>query len=269
MTNFLSLPDEVLFCWLKYCDNRNIRLINRRIYLIRDDWFKHRVLNLIPLNHSIWNSSWFLFMLVSYVKELDSVRFHSRKLLFSSILSSYGLDVLRLNSLETMEYICDSWEIIYSLLARPIPIFNYATSTNNFILPMNNFCGKLSSTNKHSLITVPFNVWICVKDMTYIRYINKIVIQVKSYETNRLVNYFFASYLHKVIKKPGIYCIKIGTISYNFLRSQNVKSDDTNSLNFYSSINIHYYIITETEYTFNDKLKVSGYSFDNFNSYYR
>lgn len=268
MTNLLCLPDEVLFCWLEYCDNRNLRLISRGIYLVRNRWFRHKVLNLIPLNQSIWNSDSFLSVLISYIKELDSIRFHSRKLLYTSTLSSYSLDSLVLNPLETMEYICDSWEIIYSLLVRPIPISNHTISTNNFILPVNNLWRDLSSVNRHSLITIPFNVWICVKDMKYTRYINKIVIQLKSYETDKLESYFFDSYLHEFIKKPGIYCITIGDIPYDFLRTQNIKSNDMHSLSFYCPVNIHYYINTENRDTFHDKLKVLGYSFDSFNSYY-
>lgn len=82
----------------------------------------------------------------------------------------------------------------------------------------------------------------------------------------RLINQsiiFFDSYLHEFIKEPGIYCIKIGDIPYNFFRSQNFQSNNgAGPLSFYSPINI------ETNEMINQKLNILGYSFDDFNSYY-
>ncbi|CAL9732748.1 hypothetical protein MOUN0_O05028 [Monosporozyma unispora] len=271
MSDFNCLPDEVLCHCLKFCDNKNIRIIDRRFYYLRNEWFKHKVLTIFPLGHPIWDT--ILTPLIQYIKELDSIRNKARLLLYSS--TNYNK---RYHSMECMEYISDSWEIIYSILKRPLPLYNFENGVNSRyqiqrrdrhfqILSDNNVTlPKLTPTEVTNITQgrnkLPLNIWIYIEDIKYASYVSKIITEFSSYETNELEMFFFGCYLHEWIKEPGVYCIKLGDIPNRFITS-------TANGNLYTPIKISSYIGNEVNWNFENKLKILGYSFDNFSPYYQ
>lgn len=268
MSKLSYLPDEVLCQCLRFCDNKNVRVVNRRFYHVRNEWFKHRVLTIFPLGHPVWET--ILTPLVKYIKELDPIRIKARQLLLVCLLqSSPNFNSGHSHEMETMEYIADSWEIIYSILKRPLPVYNFDSSldtiyqtqrrdrhfqilsNNNIILP------RLNQSNSQNNNKLPVNVWIYIEDVHYSRYINKIITEFSSYETNEVEVFFFGTYLHEWIKEPGVYCIKLGDIPQRFITPHNTK-------NSYSPFKISTYIGNEVNWSFNNRLKILGYSFDIF-----
>lgn len=272
MSKLECLPDEVLCQCLKFCDNKNVRIVNRRFYHIRNEWFKHKVLTIFPLSHPVWET--ILTPLVQYIKELDPIRGKARLLLLYLLHSSQNFDAGHVYPMESMQYIADSWEIIYSILQRPLPVYNFDNSmdsryqiqrrdrhfqilsNNNIILPnFNQFeTNSIGQNNKK----LPLNVWIYIEDVHYSRYINKIITEFSSYGTqNEVEVFFFGTYLHEWIKEPGVYCIKLGDIPYRFMNTRNTTDS-------YSPFAISSYIGNEVNWNFSNKLRILGYSFDVF-----
>lgn len=264
------LPDDIIGFCLKYCDSRNTRIINRRFYCIRNEWFKHKVLAIFPLGHHIWHI--ILFPLIQYVKELDSIRRDARLLLYSMDRKTSKQYHAKL---ERSEYICDSWEIIYSILKRPLPLFNFNNMVENAQHNRRDRHFQLLSDNDIVLPTViqskkiPLNIWIYIEDVQYARYMNKIITELYSYETHSWEDFFFGCYLHEWIKAPGVYCIKLGNIPEKFIKIQSKDSTRSNIKTPFLPIKVCSYIGNEINWNFQDKLKILGYSFDNFNPEYQ
>ncbi|CCK67942.1 Ucc1p KNAG_0A02530 [Huiozyma naganishii CBS 8797] len=208
------LPDEVLLRCLEFCDgSTGVRVICKRLCLLRNEAFRHRVLHIFPLSHPLWQSARMVELLAGYVRWLDPVRRESRLLLYRGVVGAgagAGADT------RFPEYICDSWEILFNVLTKPAPLYN---TVGPFMVSNELLLDSSFVVPREEEKCMPLNVWIYLEDVRYVKLMTKIVTEVYSKSTNSTEVFFFAGYLDDWIRDPGIYCIKLGNLPKTFMRT--------------------------------------------------
>lgn len=219
MTALESLPDELLLYLMELCDKDiyNLGFVNRKFYLLHNILYRQKTIKLIPKENELWSK--LLYPIGQYIQELDCLRLKSRLLYpYTSENDLRDVEHNYNGQLNSIPYISDSWKYIYSLLVTIAPVYNFKDEV---------FRGKdrhfRTLLRSQVMIppgneNIPLNIWVSIKETKYVKYITKIITELRSFDTGAVECLFLTDYLDEWIKEPGVYCINLGQIPRELLK---------------------------------------------------
>lgn len=191
----VDLPTEIVWELLELCP-RELRAVNKRFYLLHNELYREKALDLIPRvpeeNQEFWDVV--KGPVVDYVKSLEFLRGNARKI----------------GRLLGEEYVDDSWYIIYNAILGRLKCGNHFADvrdsldyhkpiyTGSCVVPPGESC--------------PINAWFHIDDLDAARKLGTLVTEFRGWPYE---NYHQASTVPNIadfIKETGVYCFNLGIL---------------------------------------------------------
>jgi len=255
-----DLPSEIL-CYIIGLTKRDLCGVCKLFMTLYNDTYMHKCLNIFPLGDETWNI--LQPSLKEEISKLDIYRGRIRQSLYADFLENQknGLVHDSLNTPPFGGYIADSWYLVYSLLCTSpfVPNMNLFDDIQEDepIMHSTRFC-----LPRECLLTsprIPLNIWLSIKDVSYLYPIRNIITNVMAgSDIRRNEEFSPLGQLCDWIKEPGVYCIRLGTISASYINYQNDRMVDFLSLKIVASLT--------GDYDWNNisSIKLLGYNFDSY-----
>ncbi|SMN22794.1 similar to Saccharomyces cerevisiae YLR224W F-box protein and component of SCF ubiquitin ligase complexes involved in ubiquitin-dependent protein catabolism [Maudiozyma saulgeensis] len=255
-----ELPAEIL-CYILNLTKRDLCGVCKLFMSLYNDTYMHKCLKIFPLGNQAWS------VLQQPLKEeimtLDVHRRHIRRSLYMNLLENPKNDFGQ-NSSDNVpfgEYIVDSWYLIHSLLFT-CPFVSNINLYDNIqedepIMHSTLFCLPRQYLIKSP--RVPLNMWLSIKDVSYLYPIRNIITNVMATtDIRRNEEFSPLGQLCDWIKEPGVYCIRLGTISVSYMDYQK------DNLSHFLSMKIVASLTGGYDWNNLSSINLLGYNFDSY-----
>lgn len=206
----MDLPEEVLLRLINVT-KRKLCAVNKSLLVLYNESYMHKTLSLFPIDCPIWGH--LIDPLTDIISKLDKYRKPVRLLLAVNIENSSTTDITK------REFIADSWYIVYGLLqSRPFVCNSNIFSNIQQDEPIMH-CSSFTIAKSYPYPRkIPVNIWLSISDTSFIYPVRNIITNImSSLDLEKNEEFSLLGQICDWIKVPGIYCVKLGSISAYYM----------------------------------------------------